>query len=254
MIFVIVVSGLVAVGTSQNTSCSPGGVPCGPGCCPTGFCTDGGFCNAQCLFPSVPCRNSFTGDTKCVLTDRDPANCGSCNEICTVGSCISGVCQCPTAFPDQCVTGFPPNERKICTSLQSDPLNCGSCNIGCIGGNCTNGQCTPPFGATFCPDQQTGIGGKFVNLLSDPSNCAVCGRQCLQSVCINGRCVLPGKSVLIDVTLEETTQTDNTSTTTAWSSIGAGLGVSLVLALASMIDYFCCRGHLFTGSRRYRHP
>src|SRR6185437_1295996 len=162
--------------------------------------------------------------------------------------CVSGKCQCPPALPDLCAHGLPPFEKTICTSLQSDPLNCGSCNIGCVGGNCTDGQCYPPFGSTFCPDLLTGIGGSFVNLQTDPANCAVCGRQCLQSVCIAGRCVAPGK--LIAITLEETAQSDNTSTAGPWSSIAAGLTIGLGLAMATAIDYFCCRGGLSSGSRQ----
>lgn len=81
---------------------------------------------------------------QCVSYASDPANCGSCGNVCAQGQvCSLGTCSGSCAA-DLSICG------SSCANTQSDPAHCGGCGIACaVGQACTAGVC----GGT------TGVGG-----------------------------------------------------------------------------------------------
>ncbi|CAG8518472.1 7011_t:CDS:2 [Cetraspora pellucida] len=92
---------------------------------------------------------------KCIDTDSDPKNCGSCNNACAVGqTCCSGKC----------------------IDTNTDAAHCGSCNNTCIvGQTCQTGKC----GSPGCTADSQCLSGQLHNAT------AVLPAQgkCISSVC-----------------------------------------------------------------------
>ncbi len=79
-----------------------------------------------------------TCEGRCVDTQTDNTNCGTCGNPCdpsSVGTvCSAGVCQCPIP---QSVCG------NKCVDTTKDNSNCGFCAHNCQGNPCTAGICQP---------------------------------------------------------------------------------------------------------------
>lgn len=171
-----------------TATCQTGTQPCGSGCCNTGYCSAGGFCNYTCTFPEVACYNQFNHAAFCSDITSDPSNCGSCNIGC-LGQCVSGQCILPAGY-QLCPVGFPdPGMASMqLVNINTDPQNCGGCSIGCFGGNCTGAVCYPPAALAWCPSLTVAGTGRYANLLTDPSDCGQCYNQCEQGICSGGKC------------------------------------------------------------------
>ncbi len=79
-------------------------------------------------------------------TLADPANCGACNNACSVPSgaiatCNVGVC----GFQCQ---GSASSCGSACVDLQTTSKNCGICGRDCLGASCVAGKCAPTILAT----------------------------------------------------------------------------------------------------------
>jgi hypothetical protein len=122
---------------------------------------------------------------RCVDTRSDPANCGTCGNVCTGGQvCSAGACMrgsCPTGTTD-C--------SGACVDTQTSVTNCGACGRACPAGQaCVSGRCVCTSGTTLC-------GGTCVNTATDPANCGACGRACSAgTMCSGGSCVSCGAMV-----------------------------------------------------------
>ena len=162
-------------------------------------------------------------DGKCVDTQNDPQNCGTCGTVCDASeSCTGGACeklgcgrgisQCTNKCVD--LQNDPANCGKcgkacqaievcskgkcgsscgngvsqcgnVCVDMQNDATNCGGCGIACKEGEvCTKGACT-----LTCGTGTTKCGSACVDVNNDPSNCSQCGKKCGASeVCTEGAC------------------------------------------------------------------
>ena len=150
---------------------------------------------------------------KCVQTDFDNQNCGSCGKTCAGGlTCGNGKCvgnttcsgltadtsssidncgacgnRCPdgkTCIQGKCVTGY---GKAYCGAeiVQiGDIERCGGCNDKCGNGKiCKNNACVNGAGPSYCD-------GRVTNTLNSISNCGSCGHRCEDnSICTNGECV-----------------------------------------------------------------
>jgi hypothetical protein len=74
----------------------------------------------------------------CVNRQTDPANCGTCGNVCAPGQiCFGGQC----ATDHRCDAGLT-NCNDVCVDLLIDPANCGVCGRVCATGEiCFGGQC-----------------------------------------------------------------------------------------------------------------
>ena len=74
----------------------------------------------------------------CVNRQTDPANCGTCGNVCAPGQiCFGGLC----ATDHRCDAGLT-NCNDVCVDLLIDPANCGVCGRVCAAGEiCFGGQC-----------------------------------------------------------------------------------------------------------------
>jgi hypothetical protein len=134
-----------------------------PGCCPL---------NPEILHP-LRCG------TTCVDYLNDPANCGSCGNVCNDGTCCSdGACE------SVCGEGRSWCDGQ-CADLQDDSDNCGACGNVCGDGTCCNaGSCE-----SVCPAGEVWCDGQCVDLQSDDSSCGSCGNACGDGTCCNaGAC------------------------------------------------------------------
>jgi len=132
--------------------------------------------------PDISCSGNLTPcNGECVDLQNSNDHCGQCGRSCgTLGSCSSGVCECPQ-YHDYC-----PDEGS-CVPTNLDPDNCGSCNNECSGDNvCSGGQCQAecPTGLDACPSQN-----ECVDLDTSNDNCGTCGNACPSGeACVNGTC------------------------------------------------------------------
>ncbi len=146
---------------------------------------------ASCLpNPNPVCLTGQTncGNTNCVDTQNDIANCGGCALPCPLGyDCRGGTCVCPAST---IACGGEDGGGAACVSTQNDPHNCGGCGHVCStdGGApqvCAQGQCVtacPPGTPTVC-------GGGCVDTTGDRLNCGQCGHGCGQGeACVSSVC------------------------------------------------------------------
>jgi hypothetical protein len=126
------------------------------------------------LDPAGACETCGAG-LLCIDLATDPANCGSCGNVCpAAASCTNGSCTCP---------GSESICNESCVDLMSDRMNCGSCGTDCGDLFCLEGQCSSDCGGL------TECSGACVDLSSDPKHCGVCGNPCgTGSSCIDSEC------------------------------------------------------------------
>ncbi len=144
--------------------------------CKSGYILQNNACS-QCASGTTPCNN------KCVNTNTDTSNCGSCGKTCTVSqftgassvSCSSGTCKPMSCGPNYYLSGT--------SCVKNDVNNCGAagkkCNVnnfsGAVTVDCINSTCTP----------KTCIAGFYVD-----------DKQCVPEGCYAGvpfKCYRDGK-------------------------------------------------------------
>jgi hypothetical protein len=113
----------------------------------------------------------------CVHQVDDPANCGVCDMVCSVGvACVRGACAL------DCIPGLT-RCPSGCAFTQTDPANCAGCGATCVAGQvCSNSGCEDTCTEGFSMCQVTGSDGiardGCANLGADPLNCGGCGNVC----------------------------------------------------------------------------
>jgi hypothetical protein len=113
--------------------------------------------------------------THCTDLKSDESACGSCGNICTIGtSCINGTCKC---LEGETLCG------GRCVDTSFDFNNCGKCGNSCPAGQfCINGGCTCANGNLFC-------NGTCIDKDIDDNNCGECGNVCPPGTgCSGGAC------------------------------------------------------------------
>ena len=125
--------------------------------------------DGPCVSPRMECGS------RCVDTNSDAANCGSCGRACrTDQACSGGACGCPSG-QTEC--------GGRCVDPTREPQHCGRCGNVCASGRCTSGVCD-------CPTGQTRCGTACVDTQTDAMNCGMCGRACrARGACIAGVCI-----------------------------------------------------------------
>jgi hypothetical protein len=100
----------------------------------------------------------------CVDLASDPANCGSCGQIC-MGGCTSGQCG-----GSACMFGQACNASSDC----------------CVEQECKANKCACGPGYAACNDAKP----VCYDLLSDSNNCGACGKTCPGGTkCLMGACM-----------------------------------------------------------------
>lgn len=162
-------------GSCTNACSATGGTPnCAGGKCSSVVCTG---THADC--------NQKPVDACEVDLSNDPANCGTCTNVCAsvngTGSCAGSRCSfaCTAPFA-HCATSGDADGCNIDTS--KDDHNCGQCGTICTGGTaCQNSKCDCPAGQSLC-------NGACVNTTSDGANCGACGHNCGGGGCSTSVC------------------------------------------------------------------
>lgn len=103
----------------------------------------------------------------CIVTNLDPANCGSCGHACAAGeACSAGVCSATCTTPTNGGTIQIIKCGQLCVDMWTDNKNCGACGTDCTatGQVCVGGACVPPSfsldaGSMACP-----YGGPFIDV------------------------------------------------------------------------------------------
>lgn len=131
------------------------------------------------------------GETSCSGACRnlaaDPANCGTCGNLCGSGQrCTAGVCQITCDAP-RAICGA--GAAQSCVDVSDDNGNCGRCGTVCTPGQvCAASACT-----TACDAPRTTCVGACVDTQEDRTNCGTCGTACAAGqACAGGVCVGEG--------------------------------------------------------------
>jgi hypothetical protein len=154
-LFVLVIGGACAEGSSETPPGGAGGV--------------GGMGGCDAAAPDL-CNE------ECVDTQTDGRHCGECDHNCgPIDICVGGECV-------DCEAGFFACEGE-CIDISNDPENCGGCGVACPDGRtCEGYQCR-------CLDDKTLCGDECVNLESDADHCGDCDIACeAGDVCFNSEC------------------------------------------------------------------
>lgn len=126
----------------------------------------------------IACPRNMTvceNGTHCTDLESDESNCGSCGNICPIGtSCLNGTCHC--------LEGETLCNGK-CVDVSFDFNNCGKCGNSCPGEQfCTSGGCGCTTGNLFC-------NGTCIDKNFDDNNCGQCGNICPSGTgCSSGAC------------------------------------------------------------------
>ncbi|HET6340309.1 MAG TPA: hypothetical protein VFG30_44175 [Polyangiales bacterium] len=197
-------------GASGASGCPAGQLSCGGACVPSdnkncGACNHdcstlahvvgATTCSADvCSFAAAACAKGWAHcgsdpESGCETDVTQPANCGTCGNVCPVdapmcssGTCVSG---CPANAPTLC--------GQSCAEINSDAKHCGTCDNTCAATVahadvlCQSGSCGFACTAGF-----TQCGDKCVDTTSDAANCGSCNQLCAGgTTCAGGRCVCP---------------------------------------------------------------
>jgi hypothetical protein len=131
--------------------------------------------------PPQPCTQC--GD-KCVDTQTDSKNCGTCGKTCSGGtSCSAGACVA-TCNNTQKLCG------STCIDVPTDVHNCGTCGNACPSGQvCTGGTCqgTCALGYAMCLSD---AGTPYcADLTQNARDCGACGHVCgAAEACVLSTC------------------------------------------------------------------
>ena len=145
---------------------------------------------------------------RCVDTDTDKRNCGTCGTVCPTGiSCVAGVCVDPcasvtcdageTCVSGTCKCGSNPTCGATeaccsgsCIGISDSEQHCGACHSPCdTGETCISGTCK--CGANpACANDETCCSGACVDTDIDESHCGACNDPCANGdTCCSGGCV-----------------------------------------------------------------
>ena len=161
--------------------------------CVDGECVCGN--DPECSGNQTCCRGEGGGQTRCVNTNTDFDNCGSCGNDCPpskADQCVAGDCVCG-ASPDACGLDLTCCNGD-CVDTDDDFDNCGDCGADCPPNKadaCTNGVCTCGGGAE-CLQSTTCCEGACIDTDNDFDNCGDCGDGCTPGkadACVEGGCV-----------------------------------------------------------------
>jgi hypothetical protein len=95
----------------------------------------------------------------CIVTNLDPANCGSCRHACAANeACSAGVCSAGCTTPTNGGTVQIIKCGQLCVDRWNDNKNCGACGTDCtatgqvcIGGTCGGSAVALDGGSKSCP-------------------------------------------------------------------------------------------------------
>jgi hypothetical protein len=138
-----VLGAVLAAGCSPDRDCVPGTVRCGDAC---------------------------------VVLAGDPANCGACGTVCSLGEvCSGGSCALSCAAP---LTTCEIAGARTCIDTLHDPAHCGACGSACPDGElCSDGSCAATCSAPLVACEAAGA-QRCVDTRHDPANCGGCGVAC----------------------------------------------------------------------------
>jgi hypothetical protein len=180
------------------------------GCLSDDACRDGERCDSGLCIPTVECSASLPcpaplqciddfcrcpGDTAlcgifCVALATDPANCGTCGDVCAApATCTGGDCIPPVDCGDLTLC----DDR--CVDILTDVDHCGGCDRPCPDdATCSGGSCTG-----LCGDGLTSCGTECVDLRTDPNHCGDCGIGCPTGFCSASTCQIGPPGTLITI-------------------------------------------------------
>jgi hypothetical protein len=125
-----------------------------------------------------------------VNVNTDPANCGSCSNVCpkpanATAACAQGQCGLGACDPNYADCNRDPNDGCE-ANLQDDHLNCGACGTQCSGNtpSCSNGSCVAGCSGTFIANfgSQNFYKVQVTGTMSDTN---------VFNACINAGCHVP---------------------------------------------------------------
>ena len=173
--------------------------------CEDGFaCNGAGSCELSCQAGLTDCSGT------CVDTNRDPSNCGGCDDGAGSNTCAAGfACNGAGSCELSCPTGLT-DCSGTCVDTNVDSSNCGGCDDGAGSNTCAAGSVCNGAGSceVSCGSNLALCGGACVDPDTDPANCGVdssCGggevcagsESCNQGVCEGGSCTAGTPSDLI---------------------------------------------------------
>jgi len=140
----------------------------------------------------------------CKNLQGDPANCGTCGNVCptppnTVSSCQDGSCTwtCLPGFAD--CNGIATDGCEA--HLAVDPIHCGACQRPCPQlvpngiGQCQAGTCRTTCNQGFLDCNNNAADGCEIDGRNNDLNCGACARRCLPqgpnslNTCVNNNCL-----------------------------------------------------------------
>jgi hypothetical protein len=162
----------------------------------------GGLCTIVECSPGLGDCNAHLHDGCEFDVSADPANCGSCGNVCTLSNAVAG-CQNSQCTVVDCLADFADCDTLASNGCEADLLtdanHCGACmnacelphaTSECQVGSCEFIACLTSFGD--CDENLSN--GCEADLLSDPVHCGGCGQVCdipgAQPGCSQGVCAI----------------------------------------------------------------
>ncbi|MBI5516289.1 MAG: hypothetical protein HY909_21060 [Deltaproteobacteria bacterium] len=153
--------------------------------CPMGQSCVAGLCRpprAMCPPDLTDCMPTAPAP-RCVNTQTDARNCGTCGMGCPSGQlCVLGTCRTECTSP---MTACGGGASMVCTNTQTDPRNCRVCGVACPAPTGGTATCTAGVCGASCPTGQANCGG----------TCLATGGACTSVG--SGGCQQPGTTVCV---------------------------------------------------------